>query len=116
MNRKSTFAARTMKSVALALFALMIVVVCSDLALACPTCKDNLASDPAAANLVRGYFYSILFMMSMPFTILFCLCALFYWEVRKARFKQAQAAALAATQLAEETTTPADTAGHLASV
>src|SRR6185436_10359396 len=36
------------------------------IASACPTCKDSLAHDPASANLVRGYAYSILFMLSMP--------------------------------------------------
>jgi hypothetical protein len=55
--------------------------VCS----ACPTCKDNLAHDPAGANLARGYYYSILFMLSMPPLIFGGLSAYFYWEVRKAR-------------------------------
>ena len=54
-------------------------------ALACPTCKDNLAADPDAANLARGYYYSILFMLSMPPLILAGLSAYFYWEIRKAR-------------------------------
>lgn len=62
----------------------------ADVALACPTCKDNMAHDPASANLVRGYAYSILFMLSMPPLIFGSLCAYFYWEVRKARAKQAQ--------------------------
>lgn len=53
---------------------------------ACPTCKDSIAhSDPESANLVRGYFWSILFMMSMPFLILGGLASYFYYEVRKAR-------------------------------
>jgi hypothetical protein len=60
---------------------------------ACPTCKDNLAQDPAAANLVRGYAYSIMFMLSMPPLIFGSLCAYFYWEVRKARMRQNQPAA-----------------------
>jgi hypothetical protein len=54
---------------------------------ACPTCKDNLAHDPASANLVRGYAYSILFMLSMPPLILGGLSAYFYWEIRKARLR-----------------------------
>lgn len=72
--------------------AALLVLLLADVALACPTCKDNLASDPAAANLVRGYFWSILFMMSMPFLILGSLSGYFYWEVRKARAAQAAAA------------------------
>jgi heme/copper-type cytochrome/quinol oxidase subunit 2 len=70
-----------------AVLALAILLV-ADVALGCPTCKDSLASDPAAANLVRGYFWSILFMMSMPFLILGSLSAYFYWEIRKARAQQ----------------------------
>ena len=70
----------------LPIFALALIVVLTSLASACPTCKDSLAaSDPARQNMVRGYFYSILFMLSMPFTIFTCLSAYFYYEVRKAR-------------------------------
>lgn len=37
---------------------------------ACPTCKDGLAAaDSEGANIARGYFYSILLMMAMPFTL-----------------------------------------------
>ena len=57
--------------------------------LACPTCKDNMAHDPASANLVRGYAYSILFMLSMPPLIFSSLSLYFYWEVRKARLREA---------------------------
>ena len=61
----------------------------SAIASACPTCKDNMAHDPASANLVRGYAYSILFMLSMP-PLIFCgLSAYFYWEVRKAKARAA---------------------------
>ena len=38
---------------------------------ACPGCKEALASaDGTQGDIVSGYFWSILFMMSMPFTIL----------------------------------------------
>lgn len=58
-------------------------------AMACPTCKENLAqNDPAHASMVRGYFWSIIFMMSMPFLILGGLSALFWWEVRKAKLQK----------------------------
>jgi len=60
----------------------------SAVATACPTCKDSLAHDPASEGLVRGYAYSILFMLSMPPLILGGLSAYFYWEVRKARRKE----------------------------
>ena len=65
--------------------AILLVLVLADVATACPTCKENLAADPAAANLVRGYFWSILFMLSMPPLILGGLSAYFYYEVRRAR-------------------------------
>ena len=73
--------------------ALALLLVFADAALACPTCRENLAADPEAANIVRGYFYSILFMLSMPPLILSGLSLYCYYEVRKARALQAKAAA-----------------------
>ena len=74
-------------------FAVGCLLIFVDAALACPTCKENLAGDPEAANIVRGYFYSILFMLSMPPLILSGLSLYFYYEVCKARALQAKAAA-----------------------
>ena len=68
--------------------AVLLVAMCAETSFGCPTCKDNLAADPAAANIIRGYFYSILFMISMPFLILGGLSSYFYWEVRKARARR----------------------------
>jgi heme/copper-type cytochrome/quinol oxidase subunit 2 len=65
--------------------AVITLLVVTDVAGACPTCKDSLAQGPNAVGLVRGYFWSIVFMMSMPFVILLGLGTYFYWEVRKAR-------------------------------
>ena len=50
---------------------------------ACPTCKDGMAQDPARINMVRGYFWSILFMMSMPFLIFGGLGYYFYREMKR---------------------------------
>lgn len=61
------------------------VLLFATLAEACPTCKDGLGNDPARADMVRGYFWSILFMMSMPFLILAGLGTYFYLQIRKAR-------------------------------
>jgi hypothetical protein len=72
-------------------FLLLAALALPAIAAACPTCKDQLAHDPASAGLVRGYAYSILFMLSMPPLIFGSLCAYFYWEVRRAR-TQAQRA------------------------
>jgi hypothetical protein len=62
----------------------VIVVLCLQAtAFACPTCKDSLAE--GQVNLVRGYFWSILFMMSMPFLIFAGLSGYFYLLVRRSR-------------------------------
>jgi hypothetical protein len=73
------------RKIVLPLAALALLTVLANVGLACPTCKDNLAADPAAANIIRGYYYSILFMMSMPFLILGSLCTYFYWKVCTAK-------------------------------
>lgn len=67
---------------------LLLVLVLQNAALACPNCKDALAGDPDHAGLVRGYYWSILFMMSMPFLILGGISAYFYHEIRRARARQ----------------------------
>ena len=73
-----------------AAFLAVCVFLCANVAMACPNCKDGLAETPGAANLIRGYFWSIVFMMSMPFVILGSLIGYFYYEVRKARQKMKQ--------------------------
>jgi len=56
----------------------------SDAVQACPTCKQALAeNDPAQKAMIAGYFYSILFMMGMPFAILGTLCSLAFVAVRR---------------------------------
>ena len=65
------------------LWALACVVLLMSTAEACPTCKAGLSEN--GGNLVRGYFWSIMFMMSMPFLILGGLSSMFYLEVRRAR-------------------------------
>ncbi len=64
-----------------------LVVACT--AEACPTCKAAIAEN--GGHLVRGYFWSIIFMMSMPFLIVGGLGSLFYMEVRRARMLGAHA-------------------------
>ena len=74
--------------------AAVIAVVClvwlclQSVAVACPTCAEGVANDPNHANMVRGYFWSIIFMMSMPFLVFAGLCSYFYYEVRRARARQ----------------------------
>jgi hypothetical protein len=55
-------------------------------AVACPTCKDAIAqNDPQHQAMVKGYFYSILFMMSMPFIVLGTFGGMAYYSVKRAR-------------------------------
>jgi ABC-type Na+ efflux pump permease subunit len=67
---------------------LFIVAAAPVMALACPNCKDALAADPDSANLARGLYYSILFMLAMPMLILTGLGSLFYLEIRRAKKRQ----------------------------
>ncbi|WP_254506626.1 hypothetical protein [Anatilimnocola floriformis] len=71
------------------LTALLIVACCALAAEACPGCKEQIAGDPAAYNIARGYFWSILFMLSMPILIFTGMGSYFYWEVRRAYAREA---------------------------
>jgi hypothetical protein len=64
---------------------LTVLLVGPSLAEACPTCKEGLAGAGDGHDLARGYYWSILFMMSMPFLILGGLAGYFYFEIRRAR-------------------------------
>lgn len=77
------------------LVALLVVLGLLQFADACPTCKESLA-DGNNQNLVRGFGWSVLFMMSVPFLIVAGLTSYFYYEVRKAR----RAAGVGATSVA----------------
>jgi len=78
-------------AIPLAVFAVFLLAATD--VLACPTCKDGLAeNDPASAAQAAGYFYSILFMMAMPFLIIGTFGSAAYLSIRKAREQQAQAA------------------------
>ena len=51
-------------------FAALAVVLLAAEAWACPNCKDAVnTADPDGLNMARGYFYSILIMLAMPFTL-----------------------------------------------
>ncbi len=65
--------------------ALLLVSVLSAVVAACPTCKEALAGDPLHQQMVTGYFYSILFMMSMPFVLLGTFGSFAYLSIRRAR-------------------------------
>ena len=68
--------------------ALALTLVASE-AFACPTCKEGIAeADPNAQRMAAGYYYSILFMMSMPFVILTTFGSFAYRAVRRAKHEQ----------------------------
>lgn len=58
--------------------------------LACPTCKNGMSGDdPVSVARASGYFYSILFMMSMPFVIIGTFGGAAYLSIKRARERQA---------------------------
>lgn len=74
---------RTFVRLAMMVFALWLVGEAT--AVACPNCRDALASDPDQAGMVQGLFWSIMFLLSMPFLIFTAMSTYFYWLVRSAR-------------------------------
>ena len=76
---------------------------------ACPNCTNGMAGH---GNLVSGYFYSIIFMMSMPFLILGTLAGGMYLAIRKARAERQREEAerdVEAAELPAEDTAPEET-------
>jgi hypothetical protein len=59
---------------------------------ACPTCKEDLANNPQGQGLAAGFYYSILFMMSMPFLIIGTLGTVAYRSVKRAQAEREAAA------------------------
>jgi hypothetical protein len=76
--------------VALALVAVLaMMLTMATVASACPTCKEGVdASDPNHKSLALGFYYSILFMMSMPYILLGTLGFVAYNSVKKAKAQQ----------------------------
>ena len=81
------------KQIRTTLLSLTFALLLSTVATACPTCKESISEN--GGNLVRGYQWSIIFMMSMPFLILAGMSSMFYLDVRRARKRQAEEAAFA---------------------
>ena len=61
----------------------------------CPTCKDGMIADDASVNMARGYFYSILLMLAMPFTLASCFGMYVWREYRRQQRAGGSAAFLA---------------------
>ena len=69
----------------------VLLVWLPETAVACPTCKDGLAeNDPAGQAIAAGYFWSILFMMSMPFVLIGSFASYAYYIVQRAHRQAGQ--------------------------
>lgn len=88
------FARRFVKRTLVVLAVVLLSGAFASVATACPTCSQALADEQhGQADIVAGYFWSIIFMMSMPFLMVTSFSGYMYLEVRKARAAQAQPAA-----------------------
>jgi hypothetical protein len=66
----------------------------ASVASACPSCQQALGEGGSQGDLARGLYYSILFMMSMPFAIVGTFAGLAYRAVKlDKRRKEAEQAA-----------------------
>jgi hypothetical protein len=76
-----------MKSRAMWIAAIAVAVLLAGVqtATACPSCKEALAAGTGGGDLMSGFFWSILFMLSMPFLLLGSFGLYFYYLVRRAR-------------------------------
>lgn len=64
-------------------------------AFGCPNCKDAMVTgDAEASNVARGYFYSILIMLAMPFALVSSFGAYVWREMRLQKRNQTGAANL----------------------
>lgn len=78
MNNRKLLVSTAILSIACVVF-----VATSGVASACPSCQAALAGDPEHGDLARGIYYSILFMMSMPFAIVGSFGFLAYRAVKR---------------------------------
>jgi hypothetical protein len=63
----------------------------ASVASACPSCQQALSTDTSQGDLARGIYYSILFMMSMPFAIVGTFASLAYRAVKREQRRVADA-------------------------
>jgi hypothetical protein len=89
---------RRMLRGAVASVAMALLLCMATEAWACPNCREALADSPQGRGLAAGFYYSILFMMSMPFLILGGLGTVFYRSVRRAQHEQQAASEAAETR------------------
>ncbi|MEX0977556.1 MAG: hypothetical protein WDZ48_01815 [Pirellulales bacterium] len=82
---------------------LTVMLGMTSIAAACPSCRNALSGDESQGDLARGIYYSILFMMSMPFAIVGTFAALMYRAVKNDQRRKD-----AAEQQREQSEQPAD--------
>jgi hypothetical protein len=68
----------------------LVVMSIAATASACPSCKQALGSDGSQGDLARGIYYSILFMMSMPFAIVGSFGFMAYRAVKREQRRVAE--------------------------
>jgi hypothetical protein len=73
-----------------ALVAAVVLVASAGEAGACPSCQQALAGDPAHGDLARGIYYSVLFMMAMPFAIVGTFATFAYRAVKREQRRLAE--------------------------
>jgi hypothetical protein len=82
----SRFTQNLSRALAIFTLAAVLVLIHQSAASACPNCKEGVGSQ---ANLARGFYYSILFMLGTPITIVTVFGVAFYRSVKKAQAEQA---------------------------
>jgi heme/copper-type cytochrome/quinol oxidase subunit 2 len=101
------------------LLLMLIVFLVTSVASACPNCKEAMEKqDPTHGGLVKGYFFSIIFMMATPYLVLGSFCAVMYYRVRRARLAgkpKPPLAGAAASPIREPPRTAAPRVGQLES-
>lgn len=85
---KSAWIIRTLA----ASLAFVLVLALASAAHACPSCQQALGSDGSQGDLVSGLYYSILFMMAMPFALVGTFAGLAYRAVKREQRRQAEEA------------------------
>lgn len=83
MNRKTAKLLGT-------LICLTVVLGVASVASACPSCQTALGNDSSQGDLARGIYYSILFMMAMPFAIVGTFGGLAYRTIKREQRRQAE--------------------------
>jgi hypothetical protein len=90
---------RTIWRVLIPALCLVAILACAESASACPSCQRALGDDTSQGDLARGIYYSVLFMLSMPFAIVGTFGCMAYRAVKREHQRLADA------QRASETST-----------